>query len=244
MSLGVTQLVGFGAGGSSTTPPTYQSKGTVGESTTSPVAPTYPASIAANDLLVVAVCIAHSTSTPTCTTPSGYTLINEAAESSGTDRHSLHVYYKWAAGTESGTLSITIGGLGGANVCAIAQIWRISGVNTSSAYESDSISAEWTTTYDPCLGSGAYWDTVSITPTDTRLLVLVSGFDNDTTTLGTPTGGWTSTTKDSTTLGFDASIELFYLQTATPYSSQNLSTGGGAGSSAAGYTLGMAVKGS
>lgn len=243
MVLGINHLIGFGAGGASSVPPTYQSKGTAGASTTTPVSPTYPASIAANDFLIVAVKIAHSTSTPTCTTPSGYTLINEVAESTGTDRHSLHVYYKLAAGTESGALAITIGGLAGANVCAIAQIWRINGVNTSSAFESNSMTAEWNTLYDPCVGSGDPWTTPTITPTDTRLLVVIAGVDNDTTTLGTPTGGWTSTTKDNTTLGSDAGIELFYLQSGTAYTGQNLPTGGGAGSSAAGYTFGMAVKG-
>lgn len=242
MSLGVTHLIGFG-GGATATPPTYQSKGTAGGATASPVSPTYPASIAANDYLIVAVVIAHSTSTPTCTTPSGYTLINEVAESSGTDRHSLHVYYKLAAGTESGALAITIGGLAGANVCAIAQIWRISGVNTSSTHESNSVTAEWNTTWDPCVGAGGDWVTPNITPTSTRLLVIIAGVDNDTTTLGVPSGGWTSSTKDNTTLGGDAGIELFYLESASSYSTQNIATGGGAGSSAAGYSFGMAVKG-
>lgn len=223
MSFGVTQLCGFGAGGNdASTAPTFGAKGTAGVATATPVSPTYPAGISANNLLILAVCIAHSTSTPTVTAPTGYTLINEVALGSGTDRHSLHILYKIADGTETGALAVTIGGLAGANVVALAQIYRISGVNAGTPYESNSLTAEWTATW-PSADPAGSWTSPTISPGGNgRLLVIITGFDNDGFDSSQnpnvmPAASWTLNAVDSTLTGGDASIRFMSIAQATTY---------------------------
>lgn len=253
MSLGVTQLCGFGSGGNdASTAPTFQSKGTAGVATATPVSPTYPASIAANNLLILAVCIAHSTSTPTVTAPSGYTLINEVALGSGADRHSLHILYKIADGTETGALAVTIGGLAGANVVALAQIYRVSGANAGTPYESNSLTAEWTSVADVCVGNATPWTSPSITPGGNgRLLVIITGFDNDgfdTNQAGVmpAAAGWTLNAVDSTTTGGDASIRFMSISQSSAYAGttrDTQTTAADANDGGDGYSWGAALIG-
>lgn len=79
-----------------------------GHSTTTTLSMTYPTGIAAGDLILVGVGGHPST---TITTPSGYSLADSYNSGDGSGAAGIcYVYGKYAAGTESGTLSITVGG--------------------------------------------------------------------------------------------------------------------------------------
>jgi hypothetical protein len=91
------------------------------------VSPAYPSSIAAGDMLVLFV---HqkpsSVGAATCTTPSGWTSKGGvvgggygATLGIDTGDTRLNTYYKVAAGTESGSLTVTVGGN---NICAAVML--------------------------------------------------------------------------------------------------------------------------
>ena len=83
-------------------------------SSSSSLSVTYPTGIAAGDLIVVCFAAgdADSATPPTITTPSGYTLLftQGGYNSSTVDADNLGFYYKIAAGTESGTFTMTASG--------------------------------------------------------------------------------------------------------------------------------------
>lgn len=90
---------------------TFQSIGTGANGSTS-VAPSYPASIAAGDYLTLHVS-SGGTGNPTPSTPSGWTLLATGTSTDGTfgidtGPRRMTVFGKIAAGTETGTLSVTI----------------------------------------------------------------------------------------------------------------------------------------
>lgn len=100
---------------------TYQSAGAVATTQTGTLSPAYPASIGNTDYLVLIV--GHKPSTAnggTVTTPGGWTLVGSLAASTnpggystttGADvgNTSIFGYTKAAAGTETGSLSVTVG---------------------------------------------------------------------------------------------------------------------------------------
>lgn len=66
-----------------------------------------PASISANDLLIVVFGVANM---PTITTPSGWTLLRNVVERPGiSETHQFSIFYKVASGSEGATLTITTG---------------------------------------------------------------------------------------------------------------------------------------
>lgn len=96
-----------------------KSLGTAASGTTS-CTPSYPASIAANDLLILVTCSKYKQ--PTSVTGS-WTLLashNAGAGSSGADSGQayLSVYYKMATGSESGTITVSVSG----GNCVVARI--------------------------------------------------------------------------------------------------------------------------
>jgi hypothetical protein len=87
----------------------YVSAGTGSYSTSNPT-PAYPSSFQAGDLILLQVAVMDVSNTPT--TPSGFTILY-GPDQSGTnddDRGRQWIYYKFASGSETGTLTITIGG--------------------------------------------------------------------------------------------------------------------------------------
>lgn len=113
---------------------TYQSAGALAYSAAggTSVAPAYPASIAAGDLLVLIVGMKPGTAnTGAVTTPTGWNAIVSITGAGGygttlgadKGNTNLFTYYKVAGGTESGTLDVTIN-VNGANGVAWAQITR------------------------------------------------------------------------------------------------------------------------
>ncbi len=107
---------------------TYQSAGAVSYSAS--VAPPYPAAVAAGDLLVLIVGMKPSVANGgSVTTPVGWTLITSLTGAGGygvtlgadTGNTNVFAYYKVAAGTESGSLSVPLT----ANNVAWAQMYRL-----------------------------------------------------------------------------------------------------------------------
>src|SRR3989304_5546115 len=90
---------------------TYQNAGT-GSGTTANPTPAYPTGLASGGLIVLQVTVRDTVTTPS--TPGGFTLLF-GPDSTGTGRQWL--YYKISAGTETGTITVTIGGA----VCKIAR---------------------------------------------------------------------------------------------------------------------------
>ena len=112
---------------------TYQTPGAIAYSAAAgtTVAPAYPAGIAANDLLVMIVGMKSSTANSgSVTTPAGWTPIVSLIGAGGygavlaadTGNTNLFAYYKVAAGTETGSLTVTIA----TNNISWAQMYRLS----------------------------------------------------------------------------------------------------------------------
>ena len=116
---------------------TYQTPGALAYSATggTSVTPAYPASIAAGDLLVLIIGMKPSAANGgSVTTPTGWTPITSLTGAGGygttlgadTGNTNVFTFYKVAAGTESGTLSITLA----TNNVSWAQMYRFSGTGT------------------------------------------------------------------------------------------------------------------
>lgn len=117
---------------------TYQSAGTIIYSASggTSVAPAYPASIAAGDLLVLVIGMKPSTANGgSVTTPAGWTSVTSLTGAGGygvtlgadTGNTNVFTFYKVAAGTESGSLTVTIA----TNGVSWGQIYRLSNATGS-----------------------------------------------------------------------------------------------------------------
>ena len=102
----------------------FGAAGAVANTATTTLTLVYPAGITAGQLIVVCICNKYPLNTPT--TPAGFTLATNAqgtggSGAAGIDTGTVYstVYYKIAAGTETGNLSITIT----ANNAAIGRIF-------------------------------------------------------------------------------------------------------------------------
>ncbi|MGQ9719231.1 MAG: hypothetical protein ACUVWK_05280, partial [Nitrososphaerales archaeon] len=85
--------------------------------------PAYPTGLQANDLILLQVTVRSTTAT--VTTPSGFTLLY-GPDSTGTGRQ--WIYYKFATGSESGTITVDQSG----TTCAIARMYAFRNVALSS----------------------------------------------------------------------------------------------------------------
>jgi hypothetical protein len=104
---------------------TYQVAGT-GSGTTGNPTPAYPSGLVANDLILLQVTVRDTSNTPS--TPTGFTPLY-SAESSTVARQ--WIYYKFSTGSESGTITITIGGTS----CKVARMYSFRNVALSSFTE-------------------------------------------------------------------------------------------------------------
>lgn len=242
-------LMGFWAGGSLLTNyPAYDSAGSSNAVTATPVQPVYPATLDAGDWLLLVVCIAHSTSTPSVTTPAGWSALpgGTAADSTGADRIGIFTFSKTSDGTEDGTtLNVTVS-MAGANNVALARIYRFT---TTSAVEAIGVTVQWNSALiDPCLGNYGSWDGVSLTVGGLkRLSVQVVCMNNDWSSGLTVPSGYSSAVASATTVGGDASIGITTKQidaNASLSSYEVISAAGVAGNDAGdGYTVGFALVG-
>lgn len=240
-------MMGFWAGGSLLTNyPAYDSAGASNAVTATPVSPVYPATLNAGDFLLLVVCIAHSTSTPSVTTPAGWTALSSAAATAGADRTGIFTFYKTSDGTEDGTtLNVTVSMAGASNV-ALARIYRFT---TTSAIEAIGVSGNWVSSLiDACLGNYGNWFGVSLTVGGLkRLAVQVVVMNNDWSSGLTVPSGFSSAVASATTVGGDASIGITTKQIDANFSATDTEviSAAGVGTSDAGdgYTVGFALVG-
>lgn len=181
----------------------YLSAGSGSASTTNPT-PGYPTLLQSGDLILLQVVVTDSSTNPT--TPTGFTLLY-GPDQSGTSDNDYKVrqfiYYKFSAGTETGTITVTIGG----TQAKLARMYAFRGVVATSFYEG----GNWSFNYDDIINPP------SVTAASVnRLAVAFVCVSND-VSLGSFTGetggNWVEAVDEfMTSLGYDGCIQL---QTAT-----------------------------
>lgn len=242
------QLMGFWSASSDpTVAPSYDSAGTTGVATATPVAPSYPATVASGDMLILIVGITSSATDPSSiTTPAGWTLIpnTSLATTPGADLLAGAAYYKVADGTETGTFNVTLS-MSGANVVAIARVFRFL---NASGVESGGTTTWSSALIDACLGNYGNWESVSVPITGAkRMIVQAVVMDNDFSAGISPPSGFASSVNATTTSGGDAGLALTYKTSDTNYTGgghEVISSGGVIGQdSGVGFTIGFALIG-
>ena len=179
-----------------------------GSGTTGNPTPAYPTGLQANDLILLQVTVRDNASIPT--TPSGFTLLY-GPDSTGTGRQ--WIYYKVSDGTESGTITVTIGG----TACKIARMYAFRNVALSSFTEGGSFGS----------GTDSTIDAQSVTTTGVNRLAVSFVFVNDQNSVGSFTGetsgDWTEAVSEFITdQGSNGCVQL---QTATMPSAGTISGG-------------------
>ena len=186
---------------------TYLSAGT-GSGTTGNPTPTYPGGLRVNDLILLQVTVRDTSTTPT--TPAGFTALYNA-DSTGIGRQ--WIYYKFSTGSETGSLTITIGGLN----CKTARMYAFRNVALSSFNEGGSFGYATSTTISAR----------SVTTLGEKRLAVSFVLVNDDVAVaeftGESNGNWIEPVAEFTTdQGSDGCIQL---QTATIPSATTISGG-------------------
>jgi len=112
-----------GGGGSQVT---FVGAGT-GSGTTGTLSPAYPTGLQAGDLIILQVMVRDTSNTPT--TPSGFTLLFGPDSNQNSARQWL--YYRFSDETESGSLSISVGG----TACKLGRMYAFRNVALASWFE-------------------------------------------------------------------------------------------------------------
>lgn len=206
--------------------PVFQSKGTaavVASGTT--VSPTRPGSIAANDieLLWANSYTGAGSNNTTFTDPATWTRITATAYVNQffANNGMMGLWWRRAAGGESGTVSLVRGGT--TTALFHAQLYRISGCTISGnpydAFTAFSGSAGASITYSSVTAAGNERTIVALAVTVTNAAIALPS-------------GYTSMVRDGTATGATSSLEAFYLanQLAGAYSSSSATGGGTNGS--------------
>ena len=148
--------------------PIYSSAGTKDDAiNVASVAPTYPGTITAGDLLFILAVIEDSTGDVQI--PTGYSTVGaEYAQTAITTNVSAYLFYKVAIGSETGTETVSGGTLsGGTADYLFAQIYRITGTNAT-LHDTDSLKGTSAT---------ITWDTTTIGKITNTLLAFVVNWD-------------------------------------------------------------------
>jgi hypothetical protein len=185
----------------------YVAAGT-GSGTTGNPTPRYPTGLRANDLILMQVTVRDVSTTPT--TPTGFTLLY-GPDSTGYGRQ--WIYYKFSNGTETGTITVTIGG----GSCKIARVYAFRNVARSSFTEGERFGS----------GTGKYIYAQSVTTTNVNRLAVSFVFVNDDNPVGSFNlengGNWTEAVSEfRTNAGSDGCVQL---QTATMATAGTISGG-------------------
>lgn len=190
--------------------PTYTAKGTKSDAiNVASVTPTYPVTTA-GDLIFVIVVIEDTTGG--VESPSGFS--NLASETNIYTNVHTYIFYKYADGLESGTLTVDAAGeSGGAADYMFAQIYLVSGANPKIE---DAVSEKGS-------GDTVLWDTATVGDTERTLLALVVDWDG-TGGPATPTG-YTQNATDSSSAISGMTVEL-YSKENTASGASMTSTGG------------------
>lgn len=177
--------------------PAFVSKGTAAAATAASVAPTFPASIAAGDILLV---LALTKDNVEINVPSGFS--QDATNAARNQSAALRAEWFWkrAAGTETGTL--TVDKVSGTTLL-FAQIYRFTGgIATGDPYEAAAMTG---------VGSGTVTPTDITTLGDERLMVALLAIEDDNPTPGDYTGGTATVTEaaeDGTATGTDGKLHV------------------------------------
>jgi hypothetical protein len=186
---------------------TFQAAGT-GSGTTGNPTPSYPSGLQANDLILLQVTVRDTANAPT--PPAGFTSLY-GPDSTGTGRQ--WIYYRFANGSESGTITVSIGG----SSCKIARMYSFRNVALSSFTEGGGFGN----------GSSSTINAQSVVTTGSNRLAVSFVFVNDDNSVdsftGETGGDWTeAVTEYRTTAGSDGCVQL---QTATMASAGTISGG-------------------
>jgi hypothetical protein len=194
--------------GYKTAPVTFQAAGT-GSGTTGNPTPSYPVGLLQNDLILLQITVRDTTNTPT--TPAGFTLLYGPDQTGAIGKQ--WIYYRFATGSETGTITITIGGFN----CKIARMYSFRNVDLLNFYEGGGFLSDTTTTINA----------QSVTTTDANELAVSLNFvtnDNAVASFSGETGGaWAEAVAEFTTIaGSDGCVQL---QTASMTSEGTISGG-------------------
>lgn len=205
--------------------PYVASKGTASAVTTGASTPTYPASVAANDIIFLLVISHQPVSIGVIDTPTSFTEVAQGtyANSGSTNQGRAALFWRRASGSLTGTISVTRTGDTGVDGVLFAQMYRVVGAVTSG----DPWDAA-TTDYGP---GNATIDipSVTVSAAERTLLAFVAQADNAATV--DPPPGYIGLVTDTTTTGTDAELRVFHRR--------NIDTGA-ATTAAGGETTGWA----
>jgi hypothetical protein len=194
---------------------TFVSAGT-GSGTTGNPTPAYPSGLQANDLLLLQVTVNDGTTTPT--TPTGWALLyGPDTVGSGGITGRQWIYYKFSTGSETGTLTVTIGGTSAKTAC----MYAFRNVATSNFVESTSFNAPTT--------PASTIPASSMTTTGAKRLAVSFNYVMANYAIGSFTGetggDWAQPTGAITQYGTGTNVATIQLQTATMASAGTISGG-------------------
>lgn len=159
--------------------PTFIAVGTRNETTSGSIAPAYPGSIVLGDLLFLLAVSTDLGSHGAIATPAGWTALVTTAtlrDSSPADVGVMALFFKVAAGTESGSQTVTRTGTTGPGTAFAGQIYQFRGREYDSNEQTNQQNSAATITWNAVFFSGAR----------RTLLAFVGQADN--TSAGTPAG--------------------------------------------------------
>jgi len=209
--------------------PYVASKGTASAVTTGASTPTYPASVAANDIIFLLAISHQPVSIGVINTPTDFTEVAQGtyANSGSTNQGRVALFWRRASGSLTGTVSVTRTGDTGTDGTFYTQMYRVVGAVTSGT--------PWdaaTTDYGP---GNATVDIPSVTVSgaERTLLAFIAQADNASTV--DPPSGYVALATDTTATGTDAELRICHRR--------NIDTtiGGGATTTTGGETEGWGV---
>ena len=209
--------------------PYVASKGTASAVTTGASTPTYPASVAANDIIFLLAISHQPNGVGVISTPTDFTEVSQATyqNSGAVDQGRIALFWRRASGSLTGTVSVSRTGDTGVDGVFFTQMYRVVGAVTSGT--------PWdaaTTDYGP---GNATVDIPSVTVSgaERTLIALIAQADNASTV--DPPSGYVALATDTTTTGTDAELRICHRR--------NIDTtiGGGATTATGGETEGWGV---
>lgn len=194
-------------------------KGTANAGTATSVTPSYPASVAANDIIWLLAISHQPVSIGVIDLPSGFTQVAQGTyqNSAPANQGRAALFWKRAAGGESGTVTVSRTGDTGVDGVFFAQMYKQSGCNTSG----DPYDAV-TPTYGPGNATVQY-GSVTVGGSERTLLAFIAQADNASTV--DPPSTYSGLVNDVTSSGTDAELLLCYKQNVSTDGSTT-STGG------------------
>lgn len=184
--------------------PYVAAKGTASAVTTGASTPTYPAGVAANDIVFLLVISHQPNGIGVIDTPTSFTQVAQGtyANSGSTDQGRAALFWRRASGSLTGTISVTRTGDTGTDGVLYSQLYRVVGAVTSSD-PWDAATAD----YGP---GNATVDIPSVTVSgaERTLLAFIAQADNASTV--DPPSGYVGLVTDTTATGTDAELRLVH----------------------------------